>query len=182
MNVEQFAQELKLSTGLLLEQLRAAGVDKSAAADDITEQDKARLLDYLSRKHGAREQKGKITLTRRETSEIRRADSTTGKARTIQVEVRKKRVLVKRELPVAGQEPVVEAEDLVPVEEEQPQQIVAEEVIEPVVSRSFPNLWSNPNRSRRLSLPHQNRLKRPPKKWQQHWHRRLPKHQRCAGA
>ncbi len=138
MNVEQFAQELKLSTGLLLEQLRAAGVDKSAAADDITEQDKARLLDYLSRKHGAREQKGKITLTRRETSEIRRADSTTGKARTIQVEVRKKRVLVKRELPVAGQEPVVEAEDLVPVEEEQPQQIVAEEVIEPVVEPVAP--------------------------------------------
>ncbi len=97
MNVEQFAQELRLSTELLLEQLRAAGVVKSLAGDEVTEQDKSRLLDYLSKKHGARESKGKITLTRRETTEIRRADNNTGKARTIQVEVRKKRVLIKRD-------------------------------------------------------------------------------------
>ncbi|HET9113868.1 MAG TPA: translation initiation factor IF-2 [Burkholderiales bacterium] len=96
MNVEQFAQELKLSTGLLLEQLRAAGVDKSVALDTITEHDKSRLLDYLSKKHGAKDAKSKITLMRKETTEIKKADST-GKARTIQVEVRKKRVLVKRE-------------------------------------------------------------------------------------
>lgn len=108
MNVEQFAQELKLSTGILLEQLRAAGVEKSAAVDAITEQDKARLLDYLSKKHGATDVKSKITLTRKETSEIKKADST-GKARTIQVEVRKKRVLVKREIP-AAHEAAAEAE------------------------------------------------------------------------
>ena len=96
MNVEQFAQELKLSTGLLLEQLRAAGVDKSVALDTITEHDKSRLLDYLSKKHGAKDAKSKITLMRKETTEIKKADST-GKARTIQVEVRKKRILVKRE-------------------------------------------------------------------------------------
>ena len=105
MNVEQFAQELKLSTGLLLEQLRAAGVDKSVAADLITEQDKARLLDYLSKKHGAGDAKSKITLMRKETIEIKKADST-GKARTIQVEVRKKRVLVKRETPPGANESV----------------------------------------------------------------------------
>lgn len=98
MNVEQFAKELKLSSGLLLEQLRAAGVDKSVAADAITEQDKSRLLDYLRDKHGAKEAKSKITLMRKETTEIKKSDST-GKARTIQVEVRKKRVLVKRETP-----------------------------------------------------------------------------------
>ena len=68
MNVEQFAQELKLPTELLLEQLRAAGVEKSAAADTVTEQDKAGLLEYLSKKHGAREPKSKITLTRKETT------------------------------------------------------------------------------------------------------------------
>ncbi|WP_124949403.1 translation initiation factor IF-2 [Sulfuriferula thiophila] len=102
MNVEQFAQELKLSTGLLLEQLRAAGVEKSAAVDAVTEQDKARLLDYLSKKHGATDVKSKITLTRKETTEIKKSDST-GKARTIQVEVRKKRVLVKRETPLANE-------------------------------------------------------------------------------
>ena len=46
--------------------------------------------------HGTKETKNKITLTRRQTTEIKKADST-GKARTIQVEVRKKRVLVKRD-------------------------------------------------------------------------------------
>ena len=104
MNVEQFAQELKLPTELLLEQLRAAGVEKIAAADAITEQDKAGLLDYLSKKHGASEQKAKITLTRKETTEIRKTDST-GKSRAISVETRKKRVLVKRDVLVPNGEP-----------------------------------------------------------------------------
>jgi len=108
MNVEQFAQELKLPTELLLEQLRAAGVDKSAAADTVTEQDKAGLLDYLSKKHGAREPKSKITLTRKETTEIKKADSM-GKSRTIQVEVRKKRVLVKRDTVVPAEEVTAQA-------------------------------------------------------------------------
>ena len=62
----------------------------------LTEQDKTQLLEYLRRVHGTKESKNKITLTRRQTTEIKKADST-GKARTIQVEVRKKRVLVKRE-------------------------------------------------------------------------------------
>ncbi len=62
----------------------------------LTEQDKTQLLEYLRRVHGTNEAKTKITLTRRQTSEIKKADAT-GKSRTIQVEVRKKRVFVKRE-------------------------------------------------------------------------------------
>ena len=62
----------------------------------LTEQDKTQLLEYLRAVHGTKETKNKITLTRRQTTEIKKADST-GKARTIQVEVRKKRVLVKRD-------------------------------------------------------------------------------------
>ena len=96
MNVAQFAGELKMPPKVLLEQLRAAGVNKTVAEDTLTEQDKTRLLDYLRKAHGAGESKTKITLTRRQTSEIKKADSS-GKARTIQVEVRKKRVFVKRE-------------------------------------------------------------------------------------
>ncbi|MHB9119689.1 MAG: translation initiation factor IF-2 [Burkholderiales bacterium] len=97
MNVEQFASELGVTAALLLDQLRAAGVNKSADSDVLTEQDKKQLLDHLRRSHGGGEEaKGKITLTRRETSEIKKADST-GKARTIQVEVKKKRVFVKRD-------------------------------------------------------------------------------------
>ncbi|HNH14200.1 MAG TPA: translation initiation factor IF-2 [Rhodocyclaceae bacterium] len=96
MNVTQFASELKMPASALLEQLQKAGVEKSAASDLLSEQDKTRLLEYLRRAHGETQTKTKITLTRKETSEIKKADST-GKARTIQVEVRKKRVLVKRD-------------------------------------------------------------------------------------
>src|SRR5574340_1336628 len=111
MNVAQFASELGLSASLLLEQLRAAGVNKTKAEEALTEQDKTQLLDYLRRVHGAKELKNKITVTRKQTTEIKQADST-GKARTIQVEVRKKRVFVKRDsgdtaaVEIAPPEPV----------------------------------------------------------------------------
>src|SRR5262245_15310351 len=103
-NVTQFAKELGVPATMLLEQLQAAGVGKKLLADTmLTEQDKTQLLEYLRRVHGTNEAKTKITLTRKQTSEIRKADAT-GKARTIQVEVRKKRVFVKRE-PSAGDAP-----------------------------------------------------------------------------
>ena len=95
-SVAQFAGELKLMPAVLLEQLRAAGVNKTVVEDTLSDHDKTRLLEYLRRSHGAAESKTKITLTRKQTSEIKKADST-GKSRTIQVEVRKKRVFVKRE-------------------------------------------------------------------------------------
>ncbi|MCL4757653.1 MAG: translation initiation factor IF-2 [Rhodocyclaceae bacterium] len=96
MSVTQFAGELKMPATALLEQLQKAGVVKSGVDDLLNEQDKARLLDYLRRSHGDTKPKGKITLTRRQTSEIRATDSS-GRARTVQVEVRKKRVFVKRD-------------------------------------------------------------------------------------
>ena len=95
-SVAQFASELKVPPSTLLEQLKAAGVDKAVPEDSLTEQDKSRLLEYLRRSHGSQEPKNKITLTRKQTSEIKKSDST-GKARTIQVEVRKKRVFMKRD-------------------------------------------------------------------------------------
>jgi len=95
-SVAQFASELKVPPSVLLEQLRAAGVDKRQPDDALSEQDKSRLLEYLRRAHGSAEQKNKITLTRRQTSEIKKTDAT-GKYRTVQVEVRKKRVFVKRD-------------------------------------------------------------------------------------
>ncbi|MBI5659820.1 MAG: translation initiation factor IF-2 [Nitrosomonadales bacterium] len=97
MNVAQFAGELGLPVGLLLEQLQAAGVAKQQETDLVSEQDKTQLLAHLRSAHGTGKAKSKITLTRRETTEIKKADST-GRARTIQVEVRKKRVIA----PVAA--------------------------------------------------------------------------------
>ena len=92
MNVAQFATELGLPVTLLLEQLKAAGIDKEEEAAPLTEKDKAKLLEHLRKAHGAEKPAKKITLIRRETSEIKKADST-GRARTIQVEVRKRRVV-----------------------------------------------------------------------------------------
>src|SRR5207248_9420706 len=93
--IEQFATELKMPAGALLEQLAAAGVAGKREGDKLTEQDKTRLLDYLRKQHGAGgDGKKRITLTRRSTSEIKASDST-GKARTIQVEVRQKCELVR---------------------------------------------------------------------------------------
>ncbi|GAB5606206.1 translation initiation factor IF-2 [Sideroxyarcus sp. TK5] len=89
-NVAQFAGELGLPVELLLEQLQSAGVAKQKDSDPISEQDKAKLLEHLRSAHGGG--KSKITVTRRETTAIKKADST-GKSRTIQVEVRKKRTI-----------------------------------------------------------------------------------------
>ncbi len=90
MNVAQFAGELGLPVELLLEQLQSAGVSKQKDTDTISEQDKSQLLEHLRGTHGAG--KNKITLVRRETTAIKKADSS-GKSRTIQVEVRKKRTV-----------------------------------------------------------------------------------------
>jgi translation initiation factor IF-2 len=115
MSVTQFAGELKMPAASLLEQLKRAGVDKSNERDMLTEQDKSRLLEYLRESHGG-EKKGKITLTRKQTSEIRATDST-GRARTVQVEVRKKRTFVKRdESAEAASEEAVAATAAVAVE------------------------------------------------------------------
>ncbi len=93
--VAEFAAELKKSPETLLEQLKAAGVAKASSQDALTEPDKQKLLAYLQASHGTAERK-KITLVKKSTSEIKQADAT-GRARTIQVEVRKKRTLIKRD-------------------------------------------------------------------------------------
>jgi translation initiation factor IF-2 len=90
------------------------------------------LLDYLRKVHGggAEVSKTKITITRKQTGEIRKTDST-GKSRTIQVETRKSRTYVKRDIsaatadapPVA--EVVEEALPVAPVEEALPPAVEA---------------------------------------------------------
>ena len=97
MTVAEFANELKKSPDTLLEQLKSAGVAKSAASDRLTETDKQHLLSYLQLSHGTNTgERKKITLVKKSTTEIKQADAT-GKARTIQVEVRKKRTFVRRD-------------------------------------------------------------------------------------
>ena len=149
--IEQFASELKMPAGALLEQLAAAGVSAKKEGDNLTEVDKTRLLDYLRKQHGAAaEPKKRITLTRKQTTEIKAADST-GKARTIQVEVRKKRVLVRRdEDTTASVAPTVEE---TPVVVDSAPEVVAE--APPVPSKLPPELPAQ--------LPAQSSVETPPR-------------------
>jgi translation initiation factor IF-2 len=123
--VAEFASELNKPASLLLEQLSSAGVPKDAASDALSDSDKQKLLNYLKASHGtASAERKKITLTKKSTTEIKQADAT-GRARTIQVEVRKKRTFIQRDdEPVATApavepaEPVVNQEELARREEE----------------------------------------------------------------
>ena len=136
-NVAQFATELKMPADLLLTQLRSAGVEKSSTSDPLSKDDKDKLLEHLRRTHGTASdsEKKKITLTRKKTTEIKQADAT-GKSRTIQVEVRKKRTFVQRDevaaAPVAVEPaaPVVDLADVARREEDarrQQEQIARQE-------------------------------------------------------
>ena len=113
-NVKDFATELKLPVGRLLEQLSAAGIKKELTEEtNLTEADKRQLLDFLKQAHGDGRSKAKVTLKRRQTSEIKKSDSA-GRSRTIQVEVRKKRVIVKKPVveevtPKLKEEPLSES-------------------------------------------------------------------------
>ena len=138
--VAQFAKELKLTEDLLIDQLKAAGVSKKASDDKLTEDDKTRLLTYLQEAHGHTEEKKRITLTRKQTSEIKKSDAT-GKARTIQVEVRKKRTFVKvdkaaetieAEKPVEAPQPILNEVEVAKrrAEEERQSALVAKQAEE----------------------------------------------------
>ncbi len=121
--VAQLATELNRSAATLLEQMQAAGLSKASTDASVTEADKERLLEHLRATHGnvAGGERKKITLTRKSTSEIKQADAS-GKARTIQVEVRKKRTFVKRDEPGSGPaepaEPEIDEAELVRLEEQ----------------------------------------------------------------
>ena len=96
-NVRQFASELGLTPERLQEQLRAAGVAPRSPDETLSEQDKSKLLDFLKRSHGVQDE-SRITVTRKQTSEIHTAGG------TVRVETRKKRVVVRPDEPVAAAE------------------------------------------------------------------------------
>ncbi|MGA1288741.1 MAG: translation initiation factor IF-2 associated domain-containing protein, partial [Rubrivivax sp.] len=117
--VAQFAAQLNRPPAALLEQLQSAGVAKKSPDDALTDGDKERLLEFLRSSHGnTGGDRRKIVLTRKSTSEIKQADAF-GKARTIQVEVRKKRTFVKREELVGAEEGEPTAAPMVVDEAEQ---------------------------------------------------------------
>ncbi|MFM7627613.1 MAG: translation initiation factor IF-2 N-terminal domain-containing protein, partial [Gammaproteobacteria bacterium] len=104
MTVAQFAEVLKIPVDKLLTQLDQAGIKVSGPEDRISDEAKLELLSHLRRSHGGAPEAAagvgaprKITLQRKQQSEIKLAGST-GRARTVNVEVRVKRTYVKRDL------------------------------------------------------------------------------------
>jgi translation initiation factor IF-2 len=99
--VAQFADVLKVPVDRLLTQLDEAGVKVSGSDDTISEDAKLELLTHLRRSHGEQESVAtasaprKITLNRKSRSELRLSGAQ-GRSRTVNVEVRRKRTYVKR--------------------------------------------------------------------------------------
>jgi translation initiation factor IF-2 len=96
--VTQFAEALKVPVDRLLVQLGEAGIKVGGANDIISDEAKMELLTHLRRAHGRQEDAAaprKITLQRKSQQEIKLA-STQGRARTVAVEVRRKKTYLNR--------------------------------------------------------------------------------------
>ena len=101
--VAQFAEVLKVPVEKLLSQLDEAGIKVSSSEDKISDDAKLELLTYLRRSHGQAETPAgdaaprRITLKRKSQSELKLSGAQ-GRSRTVNVEVRRKRTYIKRDV------------------------------------------------------------------------------------
>ena len=98
--VAQFAEVLKVPVDRLLAQLEEAGIPVESADDKISDDAKLELLTFLRESHGREPDSAsprKITLKRKTQSELRQS-GVQGRVRTVNVEVRRKRTYIKRDV------------------------------------------------------------------------------------
>ncbi len=137
-SVAKFAADTGVTVDQLLIQLKNAGI-QVGADDHLSEETKQKLLRYLQKHHGAKNEAGaqeKIILRRAKTSEIK-VSGTQGAGKTISVQVRKKRTYVKRPM-MEEQQKTTSASDTVevlPPQEIKEEQITTE-VTTPVAGAS----------------------------------------------
>ena len=98
--VRQLADVVGIPVDRLIVQLSEAGLSAKAADDSVSDEEKMQLLAFLRKSHGKDDPSGatepkKVTLKRRSISELRQSGAS-GKAKTVNVEVRRKRTYVKR--------------------------------------------------------------------------------------
>src|SRR5690606_1535029 len=94
--VKKLADIVGTPVDTLLKQMKEAGLDHGSADDAVSDDQKQQLLSFLRRSHGTADaEPQKITLKRKSTSTIKTTGAS-GKAKTVAVEVRKKRTYVKR--------------------------------------------------------------------------------------
>ncbi len=123
-SVNEFAKTVGIPVERLLEQLQEAGVATLQADSLIGDEDKQKLLSHLRSKHGASEQGAapkRVTLKRKSVSEVKLGSGRGASAKTVTVEVRKKRTYVKRS--------VVMEEESRRLEEEKAAREAAEEAL-----------------------------------------------------
>ena len=89
-SIEKLASDIGTTVDRLVGQFKDAGITKNAGAQ-VTEEEKKKLLDHLSKQHGSASEPQRMTLKRKTTSTI-----SVGKSKEVKVEVRKKRTYVKR--------------------------------------------------------------------------------------
>jgi translation initiation factor IF-2 len=139
--VTQLAKVIGIPADRLMEQLADAGIQTKAPEDKITDDEKAKLLEHLRQSHGKRHAVNatapkKVTLRRKTVSELRQPTATGGRstlsrattsaaAKTVSVEVRKKRTYVKRTTIVKDDAAIREAEAARQALEEQARQKAA---------------------------------------------------------
>jgi translation initiation factor IF-2 len=101
--VAQFAEVLKVPVDKLIAQLDEAGIIVKGSSDSISDDAKLELLTYLRRSHGQDDTPAtaaaprKITLKRKSQSELK-LPAAQGRSRTVNVEVRRKRTYIKRDV------------------------------------------------------------------------------------
>jgi translation initiation factor IF-2 len=108
-SVKQLAEVVGTPVDRLLEQMKEAGLVVEGSDSMITDDEKMKLLSHLRESHGkAGSGKKKITLRRKKTTEIK-VPSGGGRAKSVTVEVRKKRTIVKPGEEQAAEEAEQEA-------------------------------------------------------------------------
>ncbi len=117
--IKAFAEQIGIEPDRLVKQLGDAGVTGKSVDDSLRDEEKRQLLDFLrggstaadSATPSTSPSRGKITLKKKTTTEIQQT-SKTGVARTVQVQTRKRRTFVKREVLEQQEKERQEAEEL----------------------------------------------------------------------
>lgn len=111
--VRNLAEVVGTPVDTLLSQMKDAGLPHTSADDNVSDDQKQVLLAHLRRAHGVADgaEPVRITLKRKTTSTIKTTGAS-GKAKTVAVEVRKKRTYVKRSVIEEQEKERQEAERL----------------------------------------------------------------------
>jgi len=131
--VSELAKSVGASVDRILSQMKQAGLDHTAADEMVSDDEKQTLLEFLKASHGQEASAPKkITLKRKTTTTLKTGSG--GSRKTVNVEVRKKRTYVKRDVTEDAPAEVEELENVAELTAiEEPVEIEVPETPEPPV-------------------------------------------------